>query len=86
MTDAAPQIRFTPTQLRIVQLLADGEAHSREEIQKVLWDDQADVAAVRVHICHIRKTLRLMRQDIVCELNGAVKYRRVKYLDPDPTT
>lgn len=79
MTDAAPKIRFTPTQLRIVQLLADGKPHTRQEIKELLWDDQSPLTAIRAHITNCRKVLRLLEEEIVCELsNGTITYRRIK--------
>lgn len=82
--DAAPQIRFTPTQQRMAQLLADGELHTMEELKRCLWDELSEATTVRHHLSGTRKVLRLMRQDIICELDStgkSVGYRRVQYLD-----
>lgn len=78
MTDAAPQVRFTPTQLRIVQLLADGKPHSRKEIHELLWDETSDMTTIRYHISLARKSLALLGETIVCELNCGIWYRRIK--------
>ncbi len=78
MTDAGPQIRFTPTQLRIVQLLADGKRHTSDEIHKLLWDETSDKNAIRFHISLARKTLRLIGEDIVCLFDSGFFYQRIK--------
>lgn len=84
MTDAGPQIRFTPTQLKIVQLLADGKPHTRKEIHDLLWDEQSPITAIRAHITNCRKMLRVLGEEIVCELyESKVHYRRVKVQELD---
>lgn len=74
---------FTPTQRRILQVLADGEPHAREELHKCLDDDLAGASAVRKHICLMRKVLRPMGQDVICQLrNRRLFYRQIRHLVP----
>lgn len=72
---------FTKTQNAILAVLSDGQPHTREELHRCLPDDMTEMSAVRVHVCNIRKVLRLKGQDIVCELkNGRIHYRHVRIL------
>lgn len=72
---------FTKTQNAILAVLSDGQPHTREELHKCLPDDMTELSAVRVHVCNIRKVLRLMGQDIVCELrHRKIHYRHVRVL------
>jgi DNA-binding winged helix-turn-helix (wHTH) protein len=67
---------FTPTQAKILSVLADGESHAREEIHACLPDDLGSLENIHAHISTIRKRLREQGQDIVCE--RVVRYRLVK--------
>ena len=60
---------LTPTEKRMLDLLGDGEPHSRHELQGLLWDDMASLATVRYHICKLRAKMTDGR-DIVCVLRG----------------
>jgi DNA-binding response OmpR family regulator len=72
-------VAWTPTQARILDVLADGRPHSRQELRHVLWDEEGDRRTVRVHLCAIRKTLRPVGEDVICELhNGTICYRRIR--------
>ena len=74
-------MEFTPTQQSILAILADGLSHRRLDVLKGLNDSQAELNALHTHICMIRKKLRPMGQDIICELNGrAISYRHVRLL------
>ena len=72
MTATAPKI--TPTQRRILAVLADGEAHSREELIACMSDAQgidedygtSTYNCLRMHISNLRKVLVPKGQDIVC--------------------
>ncbi len=72
--------RFTPTEQRILNLLSDGLPHSREEIRHCLSDELAPKAAIRPHIASIRRVLRLLGEDIICEINPKICYRHVRLL------
>lgn len=65
---------YTPTQRRILAVLADGEPHSREELIACLGDadgiagqyDESAYSCLRMHISNLRKVLSAKGQDIVC--------------------
>ncbi len=76
-----PDDEFTKTQTAILAVLSDGQPHTREELHKCLPDDMTEMAAVRVHVCNIRKLLRPKGEDIICELkNSKIHYRHVRIL------
>lgn len=68
--------RFTPTQQRILAVLADGEAHTRSELLLCV-DPEGFAVPVNLqnHISSIRKILRPAGQDIICEF----AYRKFHY-------
>ena len=72
MLDARPT--FTPTQQRIVDLLSDGRAHTREEVQKCLVDELGPVENIRPHLTSLRKILRPHGKDIACQLLNRKSY------------
>lgn len=72
---------FTPTQQKMLAVLADGKAHAREELHKCLEDPLTSVKAIRAHLSSIRKLLRPAGEDIICELKDrAICYRHVRLL------
>lgn len=74
---------FTRTEMKILNLLADGERHSREEIHKQLPDELSAITQVKDHICQIRKRLRAYGQYLICEnYKRKTYYRRVILLFP----
>lgn len=73
--------RWTPTQKKLLAVLADGLPHSREELHACLWDEAGPLSNIQVHLSTIRKQLRLKGQDIVCEIcHRAIHYRHVKLI------
>ena len=86
-------LKFTKTQQKILDVLADGLPHLRKE----LWaccpsvqgmDEQSVKEFARhrtnVHLMNIRSKLRLDGQDIICEVvNRRLCYRHVKLLKPN---
>lgn len=73
--------RFTPTQQAIVNALADGMAHSRDQLQALLPDELAGRSALAKHICLIRKVINPIGQDIICEYRSRnLFYRHVRLL------
>lgn len=78
---ATELLRFTPTQRRMLAVLADGQPHARRELRACLFDELGTASNIRFHLCSIRKVLRPLRQDIICELHrGTIKYRHVRLL------
>lgn len=71
---------FTPTQSRIMAVLADGKAHRRAELRACI-DPLAENGNVRTHLSRIRKVLRPRGQDVLCVLDGGrLCYRHVGLL------
>lgn len=72
--------KFTTTELRILQLLADGRPHKRKEIHACLEDELAEMKAIRFHIMNIRRKLP-RSETVVCEVFGStICYRHVRLL------
>lgn len=73
--------RFSPTQQRIVDLLADLMPHSNEEIYGMLLTAKS-VNHIQMHISNIRKIIRPIGQDIRCILErGNTFYQLVRCLN-----
>jgi hypothetical protein len=71
---------WTPTQRRIINLLADGLPHARGELRRCLHDELGDESNVRFHIHRIRRQLP-SHEAIVCEIwRGRITYRHVRLL------
>jgi hypothetical protein len=72
---------LTPTEQRIANVLADGMPHRRRELLACLQDPEAELNALRVHLCNLRAKLRPIGQDILCELSDrGLFYRQVRLL------
>jgi hypothetical protein len=72
---------YTPTQRRMLRLLADGRPHPRAELKACLVDELGDWNNVQFHISRIRKRLRPKGQDILCVVaNQQISYRHVRLL------
>ena len=96
VTSTAPKI--TPTQRRILAVLADGEAHSFGELIDALGDvderskcyEQDSVyRRLKVIVSQIRKHLREKNQDVLCVRRSwregkGMAYRQVRLLRPRP--
>ncbi len=73
--------QYTPTETAMLRVLADGQAHLREELHSCLPDELSSLSAIHRHISSIRKRLSLSGQTIVCELrNRRYYYRHVVLL------
>lgn len=74
--------KFPPVQRKMLEVLADGMPHTKEELHACLWDEQGPLSNIRAHICIIRKSLQPIGQDIVCEIrrNRKTYYRQVRLL------
>lgn len=76
---------FTRVQLKMLVVLADGKSHTREELHSCLVDDLGPLKNIRAHLTGIRKHLRPLGHDIVCEIrNRRVFYRQVRAGDHAP--
>jgi hypothetical protein len=55
----------TPTQRRILAVLADGLGHRKAELWACLGDEKATKFVLATHLCNLRKKLRPRGYDIV---------------------
>ncbi len=75
---------YTPTERRLLALLADGRPHSRAELHACLDDDLAAPRAIQFHVSRLRGKLRPAKQTVVCEIHrGAPHYRHVRLLEAE---
>lgn len=82
---AAVPNTFTPTEKRMLAVLADGLPHTRQELHACLVDDMGALSNIRPHLTAIRRTLRAAGEDVVCELRSGIFYRHVKLLNGNGT-
>lgn len=69
---------FTPTELRMLALLADGLPHTREELRSCLFDDLSELSAIKRHISTIRRKIRPIGHEIICEMHHrTICYRHI---------
>jgi DNA-binding response OmpR family regulator len=59
--------KFTPIESRILELLQDGHPHRVQELKCVAGDNQMEDKTIYVHVCNMRKKLRILGQDISTE-------------------
>ena len=72
---------FTLTQQAMLDVLADGLPHTREELHACLPDELGPLGNIRRHLVAIRKVLRPKGHDIVCErVRRRSHYRHVRLL------
>ncbi len=74
---------FTPTQTRMLEVLSDGEPHSRQELHACLYDNdpQASLSNINNHITAIRAKIKPLGESILCVLVARQPhYRHVKLL------
>ncbi len=57
---------FTPTQARIMALLADGTWHSQEEVLRAI-DEHAEKSTLGAHLSYLRKILTPRHEVIACQ-------------------
>ena len=72
--------RFSPTEQRIMNLLADGLWHDRREIKLLIGDELAGMQNVSKHILSAKKKIA-KSQDVLCVIIGRqIGYRWVRLL------
>ncbi len=59
---------YTPTQEKILEVLADGTPHGRQELINCLDDAFADRRNLNVHLSNLRARMRPIGEDIVCRI------------------
>jgi DNA-binding response OmpR family regulator len=76
-----PEVQFTPTEVRILALLSDGQPHAKTELLKCIDDELTDLTALRMHFTRIRRKIRPLGQDVICEfVKRQTMYRHVRLL------
>ena len=72
-------MKFTRTERRMMEILADGLPHSRRELHACLPDELGALKNIWTHLSRIRKKVRLKGEEIVCVIhNRTVHYRLVR--------
>ena len=72
---------FTPTEQKMLAILADGLPHTQEELHACLYDDLGRLGNIHMHISNIRKILRPCGESIICEFFRRKRwYRHVRLL------
>lgn len=76
-------MKFSGVQQRMLDVLSDGLSHTPKELQACLHDELGSITNIRAHLTHLRKKLRPMGSDVLCEmLNGETMYRQVRMMRP----
>jgi hypothetical protein len=73
--DGPLTFHFSPIQIKMLAVLADGLAHTRRELHACLYDELSNLSTIQRHLSVIRQKLRVIDQDIICEL----QFRRICY-------
>ena len=67
----------------MLALLADGRPHTRAELHSCLFDTYGPLTNIKAHLTAIRKQLRPMGMEVVCEVvNRRICYRQIRLLPP----
>ena len=75
------EVKFTPTETRLLRMLSDGNRHLKTELMTCIEDDLANPMTVNYHLCNIRKKLRDRGEGIIVELwERRIYYRQVRFL------
>jgi len=77
-----PKQLFSETQIAILRVLNDGKPHLRDELINLLPNPEfSDRTHFNDHLTALRKKIRPLGHEIVCELlNRRVSYRHVRLL------
>jgi hypothetical protein len=67
-------ISFTPCELRIIQLLADGERHRIDDVVAIFKDPEYTRDNVKDHVVNIRTKLDAVHHTIACIAVGRRLY------------
>lgn len=72
-------MNLTPTERKIMDLLGDGERHTRQELRDVI-DPYIEFTTVQAHVSNIRKKLP-RGYNIVCVMwGGSIHYQYVRHV------
>ena len=73
---------YTPTEHRIIRLLADGLPHRREEVHACLDDELSQIESIYPHISKLRRKIQPSGQDILAVTTGRITfYQQVRLLN-----
>jgi hypothetical protein len=73
--------RYNSTERRILRVLSDGMRHNRDEVQACINDELAGRNALATTLYKLRRKLRPLGQDILCEYYmRRYQYRQVRLL------
>ena len=61
-----PDDAFTPTQRMLLDALADGLPHKRDDLRRMIDPALAERGTLQAHLSNIRRTLRPRGQNILC--------------------
>lgn len=72
---------LTITQCKMLAVLADGLSHKPEDLHACLMDELGPLSNIQPHITAIRKVLRPIGQDVICQrIDGETMYRQVRLI------
>lgn len=77
-------MEFTGVRKKMVELLSDGLPHTRQELHACLSDELGPLSNIRAHLSIMRKKLRTIGEDILCEFVGRKLHYRLVRLLPSP--
>lgn len=63
-------IKFSPTQQDLMEVLADGLPHRRQELLDCLDDPEKTRLTLKPYLYRLRQKLRVQGYDIVCEFRN----------------
>ena len=66
-------MEYTPVQVRILNLFADGQPHTSREICDAI-DDMCSHKNMRTHLMLLRKKLEKIGENILCTVQGREKH------------
>ena len=77
----AVEVRFTPTETRLLRILADGNRHLMVELFECLDDELSSKNALAKAVCLLRKKLEPRGEGIIVEWWQRRRYyRQVRFL------
>lgn len=80
--------KFTPTEQRIIDLLRDGQKHSKGEMRTCWEEEDVEDLTIGVHVHNLKKKLLSTAYDIAVEhgkkgFYSPQTYRLIRKLTPD---
>ena len=76
-------LKLTPTQQRLYDVLSDGKAHTFAEMFACIDDELSSRDNLHTHVTYLRRKLRTISQEIVVrELPGGPYWILTRLIDP----